>query len=158
MNECKPVIEKDELITLIPHKGKMVLLSRITAYNTTEHWLRSKYDVDSDCMFYDPRLGGIPSWLCFEFMAQSISALSGITGRENGRTPKVGFILSVSNMEIKVPVFKKETTVGVEVREDCIVNEVFTFNCRVFLNDESAATAKLTVMEVNDFSLLENRR
>ncbi|MDR1932597.1 MAG: 3-hydroxylacyl-ACP dehydratase [Spirochaetales bacterium] len=151
------VIQEKELISLVPHKGKMFLLSRVRAYNTEERTLTAEYDITPDCMFYDRKIDGIPSWVCFEFMAQSISALSGIAGRARGEKPKLGFILSVSNMSICAPVLKAGTTAVIQISEDCAVDMVFTFACAVFLDDKQIAAAKLTVMDTTDVSLIENR-
>jgi predicted hotdog family 3-hydroxylacyl-ACP dehydratase len=152
-------IERDELITILPHKGKMFLLSRITAYDTMKRSLSAEYDINEDCLFYDPALGGVPSWVSFEFMAQSIAGLSGLTSREKGEPPKMGCILSVSSMEIMKSVLKAGTTVRIDVQEDYAVDAVFTFNCTVTLEGDepgkAAASAKLTVMDVDDLSVFE---
>ena len=150
-------IERDELITLLPHKGRMFLLSRITAYDTVKRSLSAEYDITPDCLFYDPALGGVPAWVGFEFMAQSIAGLSGITIREKGEPPKMGCILSVSNVEILRPLLKAGTTVRIDVEEDYAVDGISTFNGSVFLEGigKAAMSAKLTVMDVDDLSVFE---
>jgi predicted hotdog family 3-hydroxylacyl-ACP dehydratase len=141
------VIEGQELLSLLPHRGKIVLLSRITAWDMEKFTLSSEYDVAGDCIFYDPLLKGIPSWAGFECMAQSISALSGLAGRERGEKPKIGFILSVSNMELSAPVLKAGTTIRIRVEEEAKANLVFTFRGEIFSGERRIITAKLTVME-----------
>jgi predicted hotdog family 3-hydroxylacyl-ACP dehydratase len=152
-------IERDELSALLPHKGKMFLLSRITAYDTVKRSLSAEYDITPDCLFYDAAQRGVPAWVCFEFMAQSIAGLSGLTSRERGEPPRMGCILSVSNMEILRPLFKAGTTVCIGVQEDCVVKGISTFNCVVSLKEtgKAAASAKLTVMDVDDLSVFEKR-
>jgi predicted hotdog family 3-hydroxylacyl-ACP dehydratase len=151
-------MEGDELLSLLPHKGKMFLLSRLKEYNTRARTLTAEYDIAADCIFYDPDLGGVPSWVSFEFMAQSISVLSGLAGRETGCGPKPGFILSVSNMELKIPVLKAGATVLIQVREDCRVDQVYTFDSEISLGGLSAASAKLTVMDVDDIAQWDRER
>jgi predicted hotdog family 3-hydroxylacyl-ACP dehydratase len=148
-------IERDELITLLPHKGKMFLLSRLVSYDTVERSLSSEYDITEECLFYDPELEGVPGWVSFEFMAQSIAALSGLVGREEREPSKPGFILSVSNMEIMTPVLKAGTTVCIAVQKDSTVEKIFTFDCTVSLNGIEAVSAKLMVMDVDDLSIFE---
>jgi predicted hotdog family 3-hydroxylacyl-ACP dehydratase len=148
-------IDRDELSTLLPHKGKMFLLSRITDYDVRKRTLAAEYDISGDCVFYDSELGGVPAWVSFEFMAQCVSALSGLTGRERGEPPKPGFILSVSALEVRIPVLKAGTTVTVKVTEDMRMDIVFTFDCIAFIGEEPAVSAKLTVMDVDDISLFE---
>lgn len=151
MNQ-QPPIERDELAALLPHKGKMFLLSRLTEYDIEKRTLAAEYDITGDCIFYDPELGGIPGWVSFELMAQCISALSGLAGRERGEAPKPGFILSISAMDVKVPVLKAGTTVKVRIAEDMRMDMVFTFNCTAFLANQRAASANLTVMDVEDIT------
>jgi predicted hotdog family 3-hydroxylacyl-ACP dehydratase len=133
----------------------MLLLSRLREYDTRSRSLTAEYDISGDCIFYDPELGGIPSWVCFEFMAQSISVLSGIAGREAGQPPRPGFVLSVSNMELKLPVLKAGAAAVIRIQEDCRIDLVYTFDCEVMLGDKIAATAKLTVMDVDDIDQWE---
>ncbi|GHV74029.1 hypothetical protein AGMMS49940_13310 [Spirochaetia bacterium] len=141
-------IERDELLTLLPHKGKMFLLSRIAAYDTSGRSLSAEYDITRDCLFYDPVLGGVPGWVSFECMAQSIAALAGITSREKGEPPRMGCILSVSNMEIMRPLLQAGTTVQIRVQEDYADGGVSTFDCA-----GNAALAKITVMDMDDLSV-----
>ena len=148
-------IERDELITILPHKGKMFLLTRVVAYDTIWRNLSAEYAITEDCLFYDPALSGVPTWVSFEFMAQSIAGLSGITSREKGEPPKMGCILSVSNMEIRAPLLPAGTTVQIRVQEEYAADGIFTFTCTVFLEDAEAASAKLTVMDVDDLSIFE---
>jgi predicted hotdog family 3-hydroxylacyl-ACP dehydratase len=148
-------IDRDELSTLLPHKGKMLLLSRITDYDIKKRTLTAEYDITEDCLFYDSELGGVPAWASFEFMAQCISSLSGLVGREQGEPPKPGFILSVSAMEVKIPVLKAGTAAVITITEDMRMDMVFAFYCTVFLQGEPAVSAKLTVMDVDDISFFE---
>jgi predicted hotdog family 3-hydroxylacyl-ACP dehydratase len=148
-------IEPDELMTLLQHRGKMYLLSRITAYDTIRRSLCAEYDITQSCLFYDPVLKGVPAWVSFEFMAQSIAGLSGLTSREKGDPPKMGCILSVSNMKISMPVLKAGSTVCIQVQEDCNIDNIFTFDCIMSLEGTEVASAKLTVMDVDDLSILE---
>jgi predicted hotdog family 3-hydroxylacyl-ACP dehydratase len=161
MKDGGGIIHREELSSLIPHKGNIVLLSRLVSWDTEKRLLRSEYDITEECIFYDPALGGVPSWAAFELMAQSISALSGLIGREEGRSPRIGFILSVSGLELYLPVFKKGGAALIEVREECQIDRLFTFNCEVSFREGASpdcsvsAAAKLTVMEVEDVPAAE---
>jgi predicted hotdog family 3-hydroxylacyl-ACP dehydratase len=143
-------IETEELLTLIPHKGKMVLLSRVLSWDTDQGTLEGAYDITEDGLFYDPYLGGIPGWVSFECMAQSVSALIGIQIRLEGKEPPMGFILSISDMEVTIPVLRAGTTITSEVHLDCRMENLLAFDCKVFLEGSPAAAARLTVMEADD--------
>jgi predicted hotdog family 3-hydroxylacyl-ACP dehydratase len=142
------MIERSELLTLVPHKGKMFLLSRITEYDITKRTMTSEYEMEPSCLFYDAGIGGIPAWVSFEFMAQSISALSGLRGRAEGREPRTGVILSVSNLAIHYPVIKSK--VIIYIAQDVRIDTLFTFNCSVHSENKEFASAKLTVMEIDN--------
>jgi len=144
----------DTLLSLIPHRGKMLLLSRIVAYDTEKRTLRAEYDINSSCPFFDTSLSAIPSYVAFESIAQSICALSGIRAQEKGNTPKPGVILSVSNLEIEQNYL--DGTLTIDVVEDCQIDEIYTFDGIVSSRGKKVMSAKLTVMDVNDISKLIN--
>ena len=143
-------IEKNELINLLPHKGRMFLLDRAVDVDCDKYSITTQVDVTESSMFYDEALDGIPSYVTFEYMAQSISALSGIDNRRRGLPPKVGVILSVSEFKSFIPVLKVGTTVTVLDCQQDIVDRVFSFNCTAYIGETLVASGKLTVMEVDD--------
>ena len=144
------MIEKEELQNIIPHRGKMLLLTRINEYNLEARALCAEFHVTGDCIFYDPAVGGVPAWAGFEFMAQAISALSGIRDREMGIKPRIGFILSIPSMKINVPVFKLGSVVELRVKENDCTGLIYTFDGESYLDGEKAMEGKLMVMEINE--------
>ena len=143
------MIEQEELQTLIPHKGKMLLLNKIIDYDI-EHSIRAEYNVTESCIFYDPALDGVPAWVGFEFMAQAISALTGIRKRAKGEKPKIGFILSVPSMRMEIPFFKNGSLVEVCVNESDCTDMIYTYEGEAFLENKKVMEGKLMVMEVSD--------
>jgi len=143
------MIEKEEMQTIIPHKGKMLLLSRVIEYDI-EHSIRAEYDITRNCLFYDPVLDGVPSWAGFEFIAQTISVLTGIRKREKGEKPNIGFILSIPSMRMEMPLFKNGSTVEIRVEETDCTDLIYTFEGAVFLENKKAIEGKLMVMEISD--------
>ena len=147
-------IEKNELVNLLPHKGRMFLLDRAVDVDFEKYSIKTQVDVTKNSMFYDEGLGGIPSYVTFEYMAQSISALSGFANRRKGLPPKVGVILSVSDFKTFVPVLEAGTTVTVADYHQAVVDRVFSFNCTAHVGDTLVASGKLTVMDIDDLSEL----
>lgn len=147
-------IEKDELINLLPHKGRMFLLDRAIDVDYDDYSIKTQVDVTENSMFYDEALGGIPTYITFEYMAQSISALSGFANRRKGLPPKIGVILSVSDFKTFVPVLKVGSTVTVADYHQDAVDRVFTFNCTAHVGDTLVASGRLTVMDIDDLSEL----
>jgi len=143
------LIEQEELQTLIPHRGKMMLLNRVIGYDI-EHSVRAEYTITRNCLFYDPVLDGVPAWVGFEFMAQAISTLTGIRKRAKGEKPNIGFILSIPSMRMEIPFFKNGSSVEVSVKETDRTDMIFTYEGEGFLKNKKVMEGKLMVMEVND--------
>jgi predicted hotdog family 3-hydroxylacyl-ACP dehydratase len=144
------LIGKDELQELIPHRGKMLLLTRVNTYDVKEMHLCAEYDITSDCIFFDPVIGAVPSWTGFEFIAQAISVLSGIRNRELGIKPRIGFILSIPSMKMEIPLFKPGSRVEIRVKQNDATDLIYTFEGEAFLEGKKAIEGKLMVMEINE--------
>jgi predicted hotdog family 3-hydroxylacyl-ACP dehydratase len=144
------LIGKDELQELIPHRGKMLLLTRVNNYDVKEMYLSAEYDITSDCIFFDPAIGAVPSWAGLEFIAQAISVLSGIRNRELGIKPRIGFILSIPSMKMEIPLFKPGSRVEIRVKQNDATDLIYTFEGEAFLEGKKAIEGKLMVMEVNE--------
>lgn len=157
MSKVPQHISGEDLNSLIPHKGKMFLLSRITEHNLEERTATAEYDITSQCIFYEETLDGIPDWSVFEIMAQSISAFGSIekiTKDEMDRA-NPGVILSVSNFKSSVGVLKNNTTIKIKIREDCKMDDVTRYECFVFPSAQDSdfvISATITVMEMKDMS------
>ena len=141
---------REELAYIMPHRGKMLLLSRVKEYNLKERSLCAEYYVTKDCLFYDPLIDGVPAWAGFEFIAQAISALCGLLLREIGEEPRIGFIMSISSMRIGLPVFKIGNLLEIRVREYDSVDMVYNFAGEIFLDGRKVIEGKLTVLDVTE--------
>ncbi|MBQ9630115.1 MAG: 3-hydroxylacyl-ACP dehydratase [Treponema sp.] len=150
-------IEYNELIELLPHKGKMFLLSRVTQHDVNAHTITSEYDISENCIFYEKEADGVPTWAGFEFMAQGISALTGITNKELGRRPRPGFILSVSKFKATSAYLKNKSTIVMKIAEDYRSDLTYSYNCTLYASStdtEPTVTSTITVMETEDIMSL----
>ena len=141
---------KEIVSELVPHKGQMFLLDRVQSYSLKTITVTTEIDISRDSLFYEEDLGGVPAWVAFEYMAQSISALSGIYGRSRGEKPKVGFIMSVNSFKANVPVFKVGETVVVTVHQTIRMDMAVTFDGTAKVGETLAVTATLNTVEVED--------
>lgn len=146
--------KKSDLEKLVPHKGKMFLLDRVKKYDMETITIETQVDIDESNLFYDEDLGGVPVWISFEYMAQSISTMSGIFGHIHNESPKVGFIMSVSSFNSHVPVFKKGDVVTLKVHQTIRMDMAVTFEGWAFVGNSEdgilAAEAVLNTVEVPD--------
>jgi predicted hotdog family 3-hydroxylacyl-ACP dehydratase len=142
-------IEKEELLSIIPHKNRMMLLSRVVDFNAENKSIEAEYEIKEDCLFYDSALSGVPAWTGFEFIAQSVSAFIGI--RDLGKkTHKMGYILSVSQMRIGLPFFKTGSIITIKSREAGGMDPVYVFEGEIYLYGEKVVEGKITVLDVYD--------
>ena len=148
------MIEKEELPGIVPHRGRMLLLSRITGYNLEERSIEAEYHVTEDCLFYDTAEMGVPAWAGFEFIAQAVAAFSGLKDKGKGHTPKIGFVLSVSRLQMDIPFFKAGSILTIRAKETGNMYPVYVFEGEIFLDSKKVLEGKITIMEVDN----ENER
>jgi predicted hotdog family 3-hydroxylacyl-ACP dehydratase len=144
------MIEKEELLSFMPHRGRMLLLDRIKEYDMEEHSIEAEYLITEDCLFYDSAAAGVPAWVGFEFIAQAISAFKGLKDRAEGKQPGMGFILSVSQMRIDIPFFPAGNIIEIKAKEICHMDSVYTLEGEILLEGRKALEGKLTVIDVDD--------
>lgn len=149
------VIEKQELLELLPHKGRMHLLSRLTDYDLEKKTVAAETDIAEDFIFYEEDLGGAPDWSVFEIMAQSISALTGIICRRNNVPPMAGCILSISDFSMDGKAFPLGSKISVTSEEEFFDAEsgIYRYKSVAFCSDRpgaQCAKATLTVMQMDN--------
>jgi predicted hotdog family 3-hydroxylacyl-ACP dehydratase len=144
------MIEKDELLTLIPHRGKMMMLDRVKKYDIQEKSIEAEYCITEDCLFYNEEEKGVPAWVGFEFIAQAISAFIGIRDREKGMPPLEGYILGISQMNIGLTFISKNSIITIASRELDSMHPVYIFEGEILLDGHEVLSGKITVMEVNE--------
>lgn len=147
MNEYQT---KESIMTVVPHSGKMSLLDRVVEYDFQNLNVTTEVDITPESMFFEKDINGIPVWVGFEYMAQSISALSGIYGKTKNENPKVGFIMSVNSFKGEIPFFPAGSVARMHVQQTMRMDKVVTFDGKIFQGDKLVATATLNTIEVDD--------
>ncbi|WP_407427710.1 hypothetical protein [Treponema sp.] len=145
-------IEHEELAGLVPHKGKMFIIDRIIEAQANDWIIESETKITPDFMFYDKKLEVAPNYACFEIIAQTVSALTGLYARENHLPPNMGFILSVSNLHFDFDSLVSGDVVRAKAVREAVVDNVYSFRAELFVNDKAGGSGKLTVMEVENNS------
>lgn len=153
-------VPSEKLIELLPHKSKMFLLDHLVQHDTTARTLESISLIEKENIFYDEEIGGVPSYVAFELIAQSISALSGVTGYEISRKPKPGFLLSLINYSANVPFFKAGTSIHVKIKKVDEIENILTYYGEAFYSENPetpAVSTTVTVMETEDLNILRTK-
>jgi len=143
---------EEPLEKLVPHRGKMLLLSKILSFDEKNYSLWASVDISHNSFFYDDTLNGVPVWVGFEYMAQAIAALNGKSDLAKGQEPGFGFILSVSNFIASTPCFKPNSTILVYVEEAFEMDKIFMFNCSIKQGEEELVKASLSAVKIKDIS------
>lgn len=113
---------------LVPHSGKMSLLSRIVAYG--EEWLTAEVHISEDSTFFDT--DGVPAWIGMEYMAQAVGAYSGLQECLKGEKPKLGFLLGTRKYNSTVTKFPNNVVLTIKVeREMQGDNGLSAFQCSI---------------------------
>lgn len=132
-----------EISELVPHSGKMSLLTRVVNYG--DDWLEAEVDVLEGSMFVEGQ--GVPSWVGIEYMAQAVAAFAGIQEKENGGKPKMGFLLGTRRYNIDAEWFPIGVTLAVKVVRDMVAeNGLHVFQTTI-MAPEISASASLNVFQ-----------
>lgn len=143
---CRPEIEE-----YLPHKASMLFLDRLVDWDVEACCLEAEIDVRADRLLYNDELAGIPAWVGFEYMAQSIAALSGVHARTVlDSEPKIGFIMSVRAFETSVPAYPAGKTLRSRVSQLYREGSVVSFECAVFMDGRAVTTAVINAIETDD--------
>jgi len=161
--EVPEFIGENEIKEYLPHRGKMLLLSRIVSYDMEKHIITGEYDITKECIFYEKEGDGIPSWVSFELMAQTVCALTGIAHKLFGRKILPGMILSVTGFKTATEWLKAGETVRMKMTEDYCDAESALYNYTGELyvvgdEEKPAVTAKISAIEIESLEQLKEIR
>ena len=161
--EVPEFIGENEIEEYLPHRGKMLLLSRIVSYDMEKHIITGEYDITKDCIFYERDGDGIPTWVSFELMAQTVCALTGIAHKLFGRKILPGMILSVTGFKTKREYLKAGKTVRMRMVEDFCDEEsaLYNYTGELFIvgeDEEPAVKAKISAIEIESLEQLKEIR
>jgi len=114
--------------TLLPHGGRMVLVSRVLAH--TDRRTTCAVDIAADSTFADAE-GGVPAWVALEYMAQCIAAHGGLRARAAGEPVTPGFLLGSRTVALHTPRFHAGQCLEVEAAHVWGEHDFFSFACTV---------------------------
>ena len=115
----------------------------------------AEVDVPDEGLFV--RDGCVPAWVGLEYMAQTVSAWAGMRALRTGGSPRLGFLLGTRRYDAQRPSFPCGATLRVETRCELIgSNGLGQFDCRIMLDGTRVATARLSVFEPDDASIVLN--
>jgi predicted hotdog family 3-hydroxylacyl-ACP dehydratase len=113
---------------VLPHAGRMVLLTRIAAH--TERRTVCIAEISPTSLFADAD-GGVPAWVGLEYMAQCIAAHGGLRARATGDPVPVGVLLGSRSITLHTARFAPGQHLEVEAAHVWGEHDLFSFACAV---------------------------
>ena len=95
--------EYPDVREVLPHAGRMALLSRVLAHDAEE--TVCSVEVQPGTLF-SAEDGSVPVWVGIEYMAQCVAAHAGLEGHARGTPPRVGFLIGSRRIETRTPRFE----------------------------------------------------
>jgi predicted hotdog family 3-hydroxylacyl-ACP dehydratase len=132
----------------IPHRGAMQLLDRIVHVDAEN--AVAELRVPADGLFNQD--GQVPAWIGIEYMAQTISAwAAGRHHQRGGEGAKLGLLLGSRRYTAHRGAFPAGATLRVSTHCEIIGdNGLGMFDCRIEMDGEEVAVAKVSVFEPDD--------
>lgn len=130
---------------LVKHKNELLLLDRVVAAEGDT--VRSETTIRANNVFCVPGRG-VPSYVGFELMAQTISAADGLDRRGRGEEPVMGFLLGCRKYTASRPFFANGETVTTEAKA---LIGLSSYDCKIFdVQGEVLASASINVFRPED--------
>ncbi|NML42588.1 hotdog family protein [Ramlibacter sp. G-1-2-2] len=141
----------ERIENFIPHRAGMRLIDRLLEVDD-EHVV-AEVDVPFGGLFV--RDGQVPSWIGIEYMAQTVSAWAGSRARGSGGQPRPGLLLGSRKYEVHCEGFPSGAKLRVEARVELVAtNGLGQFDCRIRMNGEEVAGARISVLDPPEGSKL----
>lgn len=128
---------------VVPHAGKMSLLTRIVNYG--EDWLEAEVDITKDSLFVEEK--GVPAYVGIEYMAQAVAAFAGIQQRAQNQAPKLGFLLGTRRYHVNTEWFPLAATLSIRVVRDMVAENGLHVFQTTLTTSQISASASLNVFQ-----------
>ncbi len=135
----------------IAHRGKMLFLDRVIAGNSKQ--VTAQTCIQSDHIFFDKELAGVPAWAGLEIMAQTAGIWVGLEDLKKNEPVKLGFLLGSRTYTAEVPLFSEGESLTVKVSVTLAAGNTVVFVGEIRnAQGEVYATGDLTAYRPDDVS------
>lgn len=91
--------------------------------------------------------GKIPSYICLEYMAQTIAMWRGLLGKKSEAEPKIGYLISCRKFELFQDSFSIGEQLKIFGKLKCMVDHMASFDCKIEINNHIIATSSINVYQ-----------
>ena len=143
-----PLERHFEMTEVLPHVGRLLLLDELL--DASAERVSCAVTIRADSMFCDG-VNGVPAWVGLEYMAQTVSAYSGIDEARSGVPATIGLLLGTRRYKSEVPYFPigARLTVNAEMllHDE---NDLVAFDCKILDGDRVLASADVKGLRPKD--------
>lgn len=115
-----------DITAYLPHRPPIRLVERLVS-ETPKHTV-TEARVTDDNVFFDPALGGVPSWVGLEYLAQTAAVWLGLDCERHNRAVQPAFLVSSRSYNAEQPVFALGETLRISVSPDLIDGSLVAFS------------------------------
>ena len=139
---------------LLPHKNPMIFISDVRAADIKEGTLTAHSKICQTDVLYQSDIGGVPSYVALEYMAQAIGCFVGLYDIENtpDKQPGIGFVLGTRKLKIQKPILLLDEDFLIDIKIVFFDENIASFDC-VMYNEktkEEVATALINAYRPDD--------
>jgi len=130
---------------LVPHEPPMLLLDAVRSYDGDT--IVCAVTIAADGLFVEQLNGqpGVPALIGLEYMAQCVAAYAGLAARQDGRPPRIGFLIGCRELRLDTEAFAIGDSLEVEARRVWGENDLGSFACAVKRAGEVLVSGTLSV-------------
>ncbi len=146
---------------LLPHRSPMQLITAVESVDFDNQTLVARVDITRDDLMYDDVIGGVPSWISLEYMAQAIGCFIGAADREHDpeSKPIVGFVLGSRKLTVDIPTYLVGQIYFIHVAAVFFDKNIANFDCQIYNSDNNlVASGAINVFRPDDIQkFMENQ-
>ena len=154
-------MEKYNVSDLIPQKAPMQFITAIESIDFDKQTLVARVDVTDKDLMYDSKLGGVPSWISLEYMAQTLACFIGANDlkESSNAKPAVGFILGSRKLSVNIPTYMANQSYYVQVTSSFCDKNIANFDCQIYNQENNlVAFGVLNVFRPDDIQQFMDER
>lgn len=154
-------MKKYNISDLLPHRPPMQFITDIESIDFNAQNLVARVDITPDDLMYDKNLGGVPSWISLEYMAQAIGCFIGAADYEQDPTtkPAVGFVLGSRKLSINIPAYIVGQGYFVHVSGTFCDKNIANFDCEIYNSENNlVASGAINVFRPDDIKQFMDER
>lgn len=115
-----------DISVYLPHRPPMRLVEHLVS--ESPQTTVTEAQVRDDNVFFDPALGGVPSWVGLEYLAQTAAVWLGLDCRRHNRPVQPAFLVSSRSYSAEQPVFALGETLRISVSPNLIDGSLVAFS------------------------------